>query len=45
VKLLLDARLPLGLANQLSAAGRDATHVFSLPRGNRTPDAAIAVHA
>jgi predicted nuclease of predicted toxin-antitoxin system len=45
VKLLLDAQLPLWLASQLSAAGHDATHVFSLPRRNRTPDAAIAVHA
>ena len=38
MKFLVDAQLPRRLAHELCAAGHDAVHTLSLPKGNRTLD-------
>ena len=38
MRFLVDAQLPLRLAQWLNQAGHDARHTLDLPQGNRTPD-------
>ncbi len=45
MKFLVDAQLPLRLAQQLAAIGHDAVHSSELADGNRTSDAALASFA
>lgn len=45
MKFLVDAQLPVRLANWLREAGHDARHTFDLPLGNRTPDSEIVAVA
>lgn len=42
MKFLVDAQLPVRLADFLTAAGHDAIHTSGMPQGNRTPDREIA---
>ncbi len=42
MKLLVDAQLPLRLAELLAASGHDVVHTIGLANGNRTADAEIA---
>ena len=42
MKLIVDAQLPLRLAELLTASGHDVVHTTSLADGNRTTDAEIA---
>lgn len=41
MKLLVDAQLPIRLANHLRQMGVEALHTSELPLRNRTPDAEI----
>lgn len=41
MKLLVDAQLPVRLANMLREAGHDVVHTLDLPQGNRTIDREI----
>ena len=41
MKFLVDAQLPVRLADWLREAGHDARHTLELPLGNRTPDSEI----
>jgi predicted nuclease of predicted toxin-antitoxin system len=41
MKFLVDAQLPRRLIYPLRDRGHDAVHTLDLPKGNRTPDAAI----
>lgn len=41
MKLLVDAQLPMRLANSLRAAGHDVLHTLDLPERNRTTDREI----
>jgi predicted nuclease of predicted toxin-antitoxin system len=45
VKLLIDAQLPVRLAQFLTGAGHDTAHTIELPDGNRSTDRQIAWHA
>ena len=38
MRLLVDAQLPLRLANALTDRGQDVVHTSQLPAGNRAPD-------
>lgn len=42
MRLLVDAQLPIRLANALGALGHDVVHTSQLPLGNRTPDAEVS---
>lgn len=47
MRFLVDAQLPIRMAQWLNHAGHDTRHTLELPLGNRTPDVdvvAIAVH-
>ena len=41
MKFLVDAQLPVRLADWLREAGHDVRHTRDLPLGNRTPDSEI----
>ena len=45
MKFLVDAQLPVRLAQFLTRAGHDAVHTIELPDGNRSTDRQIARHA
>jgi predicted nuclease of predicted toxin-antitoxin system len=45
VKFLIDAQLPVRLAQFLNHAEHDAAHTIELPGGNRSTDRQIAQHA
>lgn len=45
MKFLVDAQLPVRLAQRIAAAGHDALHTSDLPGGNRTTDAELAARA
>lgn len=45
MKFLLDAQLPLRLAQQLSDRGHDVLHTSEMPDANRTTDAEVARRA
>lgn len=45
MKFLVDAHLPVRLADYLVVKGHDAIHVSTLPRGFETPDAEITARA
>jgi predicted nuclease of predicted toxin-antitoxin system len=45
VKFLIDAQLPVRLAEFLNRAGHDALHTIRPPDGNRSTDGQIAQHA
>lgn len=45
MKLLVDAQLPVRLAELLGDMGHDVIHTSSLPLGNRTPDAVVSSFA
>lgn len=45
MKFLIDAQLPVRLAEFLNRAGHDALHTIRLPDGNRSTDSQIAQHA
>ena len=45
MRFLLDARLPLRLAQWLRQTGHDARQTLELPDGNRTPDASLVAPA
>jgi predicted nuclease of predicted toxin-antitoxin system len=45
VKFLIDAQLPVRLANYLAQAGHEVRHSSTLPDGNRTPDHVLAALA
>ena len=45
MKFLVDAQLPVRLADWLRETGHDAQHTFDLPSGNRTPDSEIVAVA
>ncbi len=42
MRFVVDAQLPVRLAQWLRALGHDAIHTKELPHGNRTADSAIA---
>jgi len=42
VKFLVDAQLPIRLAELLNRAGHDAKHTIELPNGNRSTDREVA---
>ena len=41
MKFIIDAKLPLSLANDLKLKGQDSIHTLDLPRQNRTKDYSI----
>ena len=45
VKFLVDAQLPLRLAEHLRSAGHDVLHTSELPLANKTPDHAFLLLA
>ena len=45
MRFLVDAQLPLRLAQWLNQAGHDARHTLDLPQGNRTPDGDVVAIA
>ncbi len=45
MKFLVDAQLPLRLAQWLNQAGHDARHTLDLPQGNRTLDGDVVAIA
>lgn len=45
MRFLVDAQLPLRLAQWLSQAGHDARHTLDLPQGNRTLDGDVVAIA
>ena len=45
MKFLVDAQLPMRLAQLLLNAGHDVVHSSRLPQGNRTPDDVLAALA
>lgn len=45
MKFLVDAQLPVKLAQLLQTAGQDAIHTSELPEGNRTTDKTLARRA
>ncbi|NBT48841.1 MAG: hypothetical protein EBT07_13685 [Actinobacteria bacterium] len=42
MKFLVDAQLPLALAEELRALGHDVRHTWELPRKNETPDSEVS---
>lgn len=45
MKFLIDAQLPVRVAEFLNRAGHDAVHTSGLPDGNRSTDSQVAQHA
>lgn len=42
MKFLVDAQLPVALAEELRALGHDVRHTWELPRKNETPDSEVS---
>jgi len=42
MKFLVDAQLPLALAEELRALGHNVRHTWELPRKNETPDSEVS---
>ena len=42
MKFLVDAQLPLALAEELKALGHNVRHTWELPRKNETPDSEVS---
>jgi len=42
MKFLVDAQLPLALAEELRELGHDVRHTWELPRKNETPDSEVS---